>query len=385
MIHEDPGDRTVMQTSSDPPLNGLVVVDVSRMVPGVVAARLLVDLGARVIKIEDPATGEILRHVPPTIGGLGAGFRTLARGCESVALDLQSEPGAEAFRRLAARADVVIESFRPGTMAGWGLGPSRLREENPRLVVCSISGFGDASVWRRRAGHDLNFAALSGLVSVCGNRVPGILLADVGTALLAVTAILAALLRRGSTGAGATIDQPLAGGILPFLAWAWADRAAGGPSATDTVLGGQSPSYHLYACGDGKLVAVAAIEPKFWSALVRELGLPHLEGAAVAVGPAGEAAAAELAARFAAQPRSHWLAMAERLELPITAAHDLDAAREEPFFREAGLLEELALADGTTALVPGPFVPSLGRTPAGPAPRLGEHTAAVLRELGIEG
>lgn len=363
------------------PLSGTLVVDASRMLPGAVLARLLVDLGARVVKVEDPVSGDILRHVPPLVDGIGAGFRALARGCESVALDLQTEAGAGAFRRLAIRADVVVESFRPGTLDAWGLGAGDLREANPRLVVCALSGFGEAPGWRRRAAHDLNFAALSGLTSLLGGGVPGIQVADVSSAMLAVTGILAALLRRERTGLGAAIDQPLAAGPLPFLAWAWADSAAGGPSVTDTILGGRCPAYRIYSCSDGAAVAVAAIEPKFWTALVRELGLPHLSRSGLDIGTPGETAATEVATRLGSRPREHWLAMADRLELPITAVNDLAAARREPYFHDAGLLEETPAASGGVTQVPGPFIPSLGRTPARPAPRLGEHTEAVLREF----
>ncbi len=366
------------------PLEGIVVVDASRMLPGAVLARTLVDLGARVIKVEDPAGGDALRHTPPLIGDTGAGFCALARGCESVVLDLQSEAGAVAFRRLARHADVVVESFRAGTLESWGLGESRLRAGNPGLVVCSLSGFGGAPAWRRRAAHDLNFVALAGLTTLLGGGVPGIQLADVSAALLAATGILAALLRRQRTGMGATIDQPLAAGPLPFLLWAWADGEAGGGGVGTTILAGRCPAYRTYACRDDLEVAVAAIEPKFWSALVCEMGLPDLAGSGLDTGADGAAAAAAVGARFAGMPREHWLELADRLGLPVTAVHDLGAARREPLFEEAGLLEALPLGGGATGWVPGPFVPSLGRTPGRPAPRLGEHTSEVLRELGID-
>jgi alpha-methylacyl-CoA racemase len=366
------------------PLAGILVADASRMLPGAVLARTLVDLGARVIKVEDPVLGDIMRHTPPLIGGTGAGFCALVRGCESVALDLQSESGAAAFRRLAARADVVVESFRPGTLDAWGIGEERLRADNPGLVFCSLSGFGTAERWRRHAAHDLNFAALSGLAALLGGGVPGIQLADVSAALLAATGIVAALLRRERTGPGATIDQPLAAGPLPFLTWAWADAEAGGAGVPATILAGRCPAYNTYRCGDGHDIAVAAIEPKFWAELVRGLELPHLAGAGLDVGAAGAAAIAEVAGRVAREPREHWLELAGRTGLPLTAVHDLDAARREPLFGAAGLTEEMALPSGGSARIPGPFVPSLGRTPPGAVPRLGEHTARVLRELGLE-
>ena len=368
------------------PLAGTLVLDASRMLPGAVLARMLVDLGARVLKVEDPAGGDPMRHTPPLIGDTGAGFCALLRGCESIALDLQSAAGGAAFRRLARHADVVVESFRPGTLEAWGLGFARLRELNPRLVVCSLSGFGRSPGHERQAAHDLNYVALAGLVERIGGDVPRLQLADVGGALLAATAIVAALLRRERTGLGARVDQPLAAAPLPLLTWAWADAAAGGAcaGAGETLLAGRCAAYRIYCCGDGADIAVGALEPKFWSELVRLLGVPHLAGAGLDAGTDGEAAATEVAGLLRTQPRAHWLSLTEPLGLPVTPVNDLDAARRSPVYAAAGWMEDLPVPDGAAA-VPGPFIPSLGRTPARPAPARGEHTRAVLREFGIEG
>ena len=367
------------------PLAGTIVLDATRMLPGAVLARTLVDLGARVIKVEDPHTGDTMRHTPPLIGDTGAGFCALLRGCESVALDLRSEHGATAFRRLARHADVVAESFRPDTLDAWGLGIPRLHALNPRLVICSLSGFGSTSKRGRQAAHDLNFVALAGVTGLLGGGVPRVQLADIGAALLAATAIVAALLRRERTGRGAHVEQPLAAAPLPFLVWAWADAAAGGPGVGvgETILAGRCPAYRTYVCGDDKEVAVAAIEPKFWSELTRILGLPQLAGAGLDIGPAGQEAAAEAGAAFRMQPRAHWLDATAPLGLPVTPVNDLETARRDPTYAAAGWMEDLPIPGGVAA-VPGPFIPSLGRTPSAPAPGLGEHTRAVLREFGIE-
>lgn len=370
-------------TAEPLPLEGTLVLDASRMLPGAVLARTLVDLGARVLKVEDPAGGDPMRHTPPLIGDTGAGFCALLRGCESIALDLQSAAGGAAFRRLARHADVVVESFRPGTLEAWGLGIARLRELNPRLVVCSLSGFGRSPGHERQAAHDLNYVALAGMVERIGGGVPRLQLADIGGALLAATAVLAALLRRERTGLGARVDQPLAAAPLPLLTWAWADAAAGGIGAGETLLAGRCAAYRIYRCGDGADIAVGALEPKFWSELVRLLGVTHLAGTGLDAGLEGEAAAAEVAGLLRTQPRAHWLALTEPLGLPVTPVNDLDTARRSPVYAAAGWMEDLPVPGGAAA-VPGPFIPSLGRTPARPAPALGEHTRAVLREFGVE-
>jgi crotonobetainyl-CoA:carnitine CoA-transferase CaiB-like acyl-CoA transferase len=353
------------------------------MLPGAVLARTLVDLGARVLKVEDPVGGDTMRHVPPLIGDTGAGFHAFFRGCESICLDLQSERGAASFLRLVRHSDVVVESFRPGTLDAWGVGVARLRELNPRLIVCSLTGFGAAPGRGRQAAHDLNFVALAGVIERLGGGVPRLQLADIGAALLAATAVVAALLQRERSGRGVHLDQPLAVAPLPFLTWAWADDAAGGAGVGDTILAGRCPAYRTYRCGDGREIAVAAIEPKFWSELVRVLGVPHRAGAGLDTGAEGDAAAAEVAAALATRPRAAWLDLVAPLGLPVTPINDLRAARGHPLYGEAGWMEDLPVPGGSSA-VPGPYIPSLGRTPARPAPALGEHTRAVLHEFGIE-
>ena len=367
----------------DLPLTGTTVVDLTRMLPGAVLARMLADFGARVIKVEDPVGGDPLRNAPPLVGGVGAGFCAFYRGCSSLALDLREPAGAATVRRLARRADVLVESFRPGTLDGWGLGTERLRAANPSLVICSLSGFGDALPWRRQAAHDLNFAALSGLLSLLpGGGVPGVQVVDVSTGMLACSAILAALLHRQRTGKGAVVQQPLAAAPLPFVLWPWSDRAAGGVSIAETVLAGRCPAYRRYRCADGLELTVAALEPKFWIDLVTAMSLPHLAGAGLETADAGERASDELAAAFAARDRTHWLTVLGALGLPVSAVNDLAAARDEPLFAAGDFLERTPTPGGGFLVTPGPFCRSVGATPGRPAPGLGEHTAEILAELG---
>jgi crotonobetainyl-CoA:carnitine CoA-transferase CaiB-like acyl-CoA transferase len=373
---------------SDAPLAGVLVLDAARMLPGAVLARMLLDLGARLIKIEDPVTGDPLRNAPPDAGGSGAGFAAFLRGAESVCLDLGRPEGAARLRKLARHADVLIESFRPGTLARWGLAPERLRASNPRLVVCSLSGFGQRGDAARWVGHDLNLTASAGLLSLLplARGVPRIQLADVPTGVLACSAVLAALLRRDRTGAGGIVDQPLATGPLPLMTWVLADQAAGGGGLNDHVLAGDCPCYRTYSCQDGVMLAVGALEPKFWAALCELLERPDLAGLGLDTGEAGERAAAEVAALIGARPSGHWVAIGRERGLPISAVADLAGALAPGGFLDAtGLGEATPLAEGRTLATPGPYLPSLGRTPERPAPRLGEHTDAVLAEFGLDG
>jgi alpha-methylacyl-CoA racemase len=374
---------TAKKSTAIGPLTDVVVVDFSRMLPGAVLARQLIDLGARLIKVEDPAGGDPMRAAPPMVGGVGAGFATLLRGSESVCLDLRSESGAVAARRLAASADVVIESFRPGTAKRWGLDPESLTTTNPGIVFCSLSSYGWQNPWADQVGHDLNFVAASGLLSLLpGNGVPAVQLADVTVALVATSAILAALLSRQRSGRGAVLEQPLASAPLPFLAWAWADAAAGGAGVLDVLLAGNAPCYRRYHCADGLELAVAAIEPKFWAGFLEMLELPHLADAGFDPGEEGRRAAAEIGQALAKRPRSHWLEQATNRRIPVSAVNDLSTARQEGPYSLPQVEEKIMTPDGASLRGVAPWIAG-GRTPAGAAPALGEHTEAVLEELGI--
>jgi len=365
----------------DRPLEGVLVVDVSRLLPGGILARQLLDLGARLIKIEEPGVGDPMRMVPPTVGGVGIGFATLLRGAESVCLDLTTDEDQARLRRLASRADVLIESFRPGTMAGWGLGYDELTEINPRLVWCSLSSFGRGEAVRHRLAHDLNLIALTGALDAMGPEQPRIQLADVGAGLLAASSILAALLRRERSGRGARVDQPLVAGSMPFMTWRWAEAAAGREDVVDLLLGGACPCYRTYRCGDDELIAVSALEPKFWIGFVTMLGAEELDSAGFAMGEEGEAVVTRIEEILAGHGHEHWLTLAENRGLPLSAVHATGQAASDPVFAAAGLLEKLPLADGETITAAGPWMPEVGRTPEKPAPALGEHTRRVLSEL----
>lgn len=347
--------------SMDQPLRGTLVLDASRMLPGAVLARMLIDLGARLIKIEEPLHGDPLRNAPPLIDGVGAGFCAFYRGAESIGLDLRRAEDAARLRKLCRHADVLVESFRPGSMEAWGVGPERLQEINPALVICMLSGFGSRGADAVRVGHDLNFVALSGMLSLFPkDEVPQLQFADVSAGMLACTAVLGGLLRRTRTRRGVCIDQPLSGGPFPFLALRMAEEAAGGGGVSESLLSGRCPAYRLYRCGDGMAIALGALEPKFWDAFVDMLGLDDLAGLGLEGGPQGESVGRRVEQRLADEPRERWLELSAERGLPVTSVNQ---------FADVDL--------------PGPFIPSLGRTPTRPAPRLGQHAEDLSREFGL--
>ena len=370
-----------MARTVSPPLDGLLVVDLSRMLPGAVLARQLIDLGARLLKVEDPKGGDPMRLMPPQVDGIGVGFAAFLRGAESVALDLRDGEDADRVRRLAARADVLVESFRPGTLEAWGLGWDELSAGNRGLVWCSLSSFGRAPELRGRVAHDLNLSAMAGILDLVGGRVPRLQLADITAGLLAASSILAALFAREHGGTGRRLDQPLLAGPLPFQTWSRAEMGVGGGGVLDTVLGGVCPCYRVYTCGDGKALSLGALEPKFWSAFVELIGADGLEHAAFALGEDGVRTVAAVEKALSAQPRDHWLRLAEDKGLPLGPVHGCDEAASEPAFAAAGLTEDTPMPDGTTAPGVGPWNAGLGSTPDRAAPKLGEHTERVLADF----
>lgn len=374
--------------SAPGPLAGTLVIDCSRMLPGAVLARGLLDLGARVIKVEDPRGGDMMRHAPPLVGGIGVGFCVYYRGAQSLRLDLRSPEGLARLHRLLRRADVFVESFRPGTLESWGLPLAQLHETYPRLVSCSLPGYADDD---RRVAHDLNLTGLTGLLGQLpgsrlttgsGDDIPRVLFADVNTGLLATTSVLAALVGRATTGRGARVHQPLLSATLPLMLWPWADRAAGSSGMLETFLSGRVPCYRCYRCADGRLISVGCLEPKFWQALCEALGKQRLAAFGLDLGEHGRAAADEVAELFASQPSSEWLAKLADKDLPVALVHDLDGARSEPTLASSGLLEHTPMPGGGRLTVPGPALPAIGRTPERPAPKLGEHDDAILAEFG---
>ncbi|MFN2581930.1 MAG: CaiB/BaiF CoA transferase family protein, partial [Candidatus Dormibacteria bacterium] len=284
-------------------LDDVRILDLSRLLPGPFCSLILADLGADVIKVEDTSAGDYLRWMPPLAGEYSAMFHALNRNKRSVSLDLKRPEGRDAFLQVAESADVVLESFRPGVMERLGLGYDTLHARNPRLILCSISGYGQDGPYRERAGHDLNYASLAGVLSIDGVEdglpaMPPLQVADLGGgALHAAVAILAALHQRARTGEGQWCDIAMLDGLISWMAPHAATYFATGdvPAPHSLILNGRHPCYRMYRCADGA-VSVAALEQKFWDALVRALGLAHLVDDAFADGERAQEVVRELQA-----------------------------------------------------------------------------------------
>src|SRR3954462_7272593 len=262
------------------PLDGITILDFSTLLPGPLATFMLAEAGADVIKVERPG-GEDMRAFPPRLGTGSAAFAMLNAGKTSIVADLKTAEGRAKLRPLIARADVLVEQFRPGVMARIGLGYDAVRAINPRVVYCSISGYGQEGSRSQEAGHDINYQARTGLLSLSPGTtgspsVPPALVADIaGGSFPAVINILLALRQRDLTGEGCHLDIAMADAMFTFAWFALAIGQATGryPGPGELLIAGGSPRYQLYSTRDGKLVACAALEQKFWLCFVKAVGL----------------------------------------------------------------------------------------------------------------
>jgi alpha-methylacyl-CoA racemase len=379
------------------PLEALRVVDLSRLLPGGFCSLLLADFGADVIKVEDTGQGDYVRWAPPFYDGpevsaRGAPFMALNRGKRSIRVDLKSEPGKEVLLALVRGADVLLESFRPGVLDRLGVGYERLRAENPRLVYCAITGYGQEGPLRGRSGHDLNYLALNGLLALSGeSEGPPVQaagqIADLGGgSLTALVGILVALREREGSGEGQFVDCSMFDGSLAWLALVAAQALSAGaaPRRGELPLGGGLICYRPYRCADG-YVALGALEPKFWSTFCRGVGREDLLEHAFE--PPGSDAHRAVSEILASRTREQWRAFASEHDCCLEPVLEVDEALESELVAARSMVIGLDQpgAERPVKLLGTPI--KLSRTPAqperAPAPALGEHTDEVLLSAGF--
>jgi crotonobetainyl-CoA:carnitine CoA-transferase CaiB-like acyl-CoA transferase len=376
-------------------LSGIRVLDLSRLLPGGFCSLLLADFGAEVLKVEDTGMGDYIRWSPPFHEGAdesarSALFLALNRGKRSIRVDLKSAAGKEILLRLVREHDVVLESFRPGVMDRLGVGYERLREENPRLVYCAISGYGQDGPYTGRSGHDMNYLGLNGLLGLSGDAGGPPMqsagqIADLGGgALMAAFGILAALRERDSSGEGQLVDVSMFDGSLSWLALVAAKYLADGtpPGRGDLELAGSLLCYRPYACSDG-WVTLGALEPKFWQEWCRGVGREDLVEKQFE--RPGSDAHAEVERIFLERTRDEWQAFASEHDCCLEPVLGLDEALDSELVRAREMVVGVDQpgADREVRLLGVPV--KLSRTPgapAGPGPALGEHTEEVLASLG---
>lgn len=378
------------------PLAGVRVLDLTRLLPGGFCSLLLADYGAEILKVEDTGMGDYVRWARPYYEGAEASARSalflaLNRNKRSIRLNLKDEDGREVLLRLAREYDVVLESFRPGVLDRLGVGYERLREMNPGLVYCAITGYGQDGPYRDRSGHDMNYLGLNGLLALTGE--PGGApvqsagqIADLGGgALMAAFGILAALRERDRSGEGQLVDVSMFDGSLSWLAMVAARTFAEGAAQRrgELELAGALLCYRPYACADG-WVTLGALEPKFWQAWCHGVGredlIPHQ------FERPGSEAHAEVERIFRARTRGEWTAFAGEHDCCLEPVLELDEALDSELVHAREMvagLDQPGLSEPVRLLG---LPVKLSRTPGdanrAPGPGLGEHTGAVLAELG---
>ena len=382
--------------STHGPLKGLKVIELGQLIAGPFAAKTLADFGAEVIKIEPPTGGDPLRQWRLIKDGTSVWWQVQSRNKRSVALDLRKPEAQEIVRKLATEADVVVENFRPGAMEGWGLGPEVLQGLNPRLIMLRVSGYGQTGPYRDRPGFGVVGEAMSGLRHLTGEpgRVPvrvGISIGDTLAALHGVIGILMALHHRHQSGRGQVIDVALYEAVFNCMESLLPEYSAFGAvrGPAGSALPGIAPT-NAYACADGAYALVAGNGDSIFKRLMHCIGRPDLADDAELGSNAGrvkrvEELDAAIGAWTAGLPVDQVLDALAAAEVPSGKIYTVADIAADAHYAARGMLEQVQLEDGSALTVPG-FVPKLSATPGGHvrnAPRLGQDTDAVLRDVGL--
>lgn len=337
------------------PLSGIRIIDFSTLLPGPMATLILAEAGAEVIRIERPGTGEELRQYRPRFADTSVSFAMLNRGKRSIAIDLKAAGAAERLQPLLRSADVVVEQFRPGVMQRLGLGYEALQALNPALIYCSITGYGQEGPKAQTAAHDLNYQADAGLLGMAAGSdgapvVPGALIADIaGGAYPAVINILLALRRREAGGGGCKLDISMTDGLLPFLYWGIGNGIASGhwPRAGAELLTGGSPRYQVYRTRDGRYLAAAPLEDKFWANFCEAIDLP-----AAARDDRRDPAATRrtVAAIIAERTADEWLTRFAGKDVCCNLVRSLEDAMRDPQFQARGVFRRSVVSESHDGL-----------------------------------
>lgn len=371
-------------------LEGVKVLDLTRLLPGPFATMYLADFGAEVIKVEQPGDGDYARSYEPKLAGMGYRFLIVNRNKKSVTLDLKKPEGKKIFLKLAKNADVVIESFRPGVMKKLGLDYETLAKLNPQIVFCSLSGYGQTGPYAMDAGHDLNYISTAGIPSLTGKAsgdpiIPGIQVADLTGGLMAVIGILIAIRGRQTLGRGQYVDTSLfasAVAMLPADASILFGTGVVSQRGESRLTGGW-PHYNIYRTADGRHLACGALEKKFWSNLCRVIDREDMVDA-IDDHNNFPVIASILTETFAKYTFEKWLEMLDGKDTCVTPVKNLDEVFEDPHVIANKLVEDIDDPEfGHYRQIGIPI--KLSHTPgelSAKAPKLGEHNTEILKSIG---
>ena len=376
-------------------LQGVRILDLTRLLPGDYCTLLMADMGAEVIKVEDLPQGDYVRWMPPLVGRYGAYFHALNAGKKSIGLNLKSEDGRRVFLKIAERCDVLIESFRPGVMASLGVDYATVQKVQPRIIYCSLTGYGQSGPYRSRAGHDVNYVGLAGLLTPPraaendaepAHDLPRAAVADIGGSYAAAFSIAAALYARHQSGHGAYLDIALTEAALTFaiprlVRAACMQAGQPIPALQGEELSGSFACYNIYRTADGKYVTLGAREPKFWKAFLTVAGRHDLLEAQY--DPSRQAELTRIVAGiFLERPQKEWLELlGEKADACCEPLQEGSEVLRHPQLQARQLFSYNSVGDSSVLQVATPSGTRPPRRP--PAPGYGEHTAEVLAACGF--
>ncbi|HIA06306.1 MAG TPA: CoA transferase [Flavobacteriales bacterium] len=376
------------------PLDGITILDLSRLLPGPLCTLHLADLGAEVIKIEQPGDGDYTRAIPPLTKNISTFFLTVNRNKRSVTLDLGKEEGREVLLKMVENAHVVVESFRPGALDKMNLSYEVLVKRNPAIILCSITGYGQTGPYKSKAGHDLNYLAYAGILRPTlggGGKpaIPNFQIGDiVGGTQNAAMAILAALISQTSTGKGQHLDVSMLDGLLAHNVVALAQKESVSSIGMDTsdILSGLLHCYNLYKTKDDKYIALGALEFKFWAKFCQSINRDDLVSKHMVMGEESEHVVAELSVIFASKTRDEWTDVLDGADCCISPVNTMAEALEDPQVQHRRLVKvHEHSAEGAVTYFDLPFKSTALAAPENTqAPLLGEHTEEILKRLGYD-
>lgn len=372
------------------PLEGIRVLDLTRLLPGPFATLMLADFGADVIKIEDPTVGDYARWYEPKLNEYSPLFYSLNRNKRSVTLDLKLEKDKEIFIELVKTADVLIESFRPGVMERLGIGYQQLKQYNSKLIYCAITGYGQTGPYKGKAGHDINFLSYSGILDLQGQKlekptISSVQIADINGSLMAVIGILLAIIEAKKSGKGQFVDISMLDGIVSWLHTIIPDYLVNGkrPERGKLVLSGGKACYEIYETKDGRYLSVGALEYKFWKNFCQTIGKESFISKLDAPEEEQDMMKKEIQTVISQKTLNEWMELFESVEACVTPILTVEEMLENPQIKNRQMIEDIYHPTiGIMKQLANPI--KLSRTKAKTsrqAPGLGEHNEEILREL----
>jgi crotonobetainyl-CoA:carnitine CoA-transferase CaiB-like acyl-CoA transferase len=373
-------------------LTGQKMLDLSRLLPGPYASLLLADLGMEVLKIEDLEMGDYMRKMGPARKEDSAYFVAVNRNKKSMTLNLKVQEGKEIFFKLIDAYDVILESFRPGVMDRLGIGYDELKKRNPRIILCSLSGYGQDGPYRERSGHDINYIGLGGVLDLIGEKdkapvVPGVQMADLGAGgMMSAIAILAAIIHRGKTGEGQHVDVSMLDGVISWLSIHAAKYFMDGelPKRGEMLLTGRYACYHVYETKDERYMSLGALEPKFWKNFCEAIGRKDLLSKQYIEGEERSRIIEEVQKILWTKTQKEWVDIFKNADACCEPILNLEEVFHHPHVLYRQMVKEIVHpVEGKVPAVGNPIKSSQYpfETQA-PSPRYGEHTVEVLKEIG---